>query len=422
MSEQSSRTTEKALAINLDPTTYGTIVEIGAGQEVARQFFQAGAAAGTIAKTMSAYDMKFSDEIYGAAPGNRYVSRARLDRMLEVEYQLVIERIQDQRPPDTRFFAFADSVAAQGFKKRADCHGWLGVRFQLKPKTPPDNIILHVRMFDDTNLKQQEALGILGVNLIYGAYNHTDQPVKLLAGLMDNLRRGRVEIDLIEFSGPNLGAIDNHLMALELVKAGLTRAVLFDPAGKVVSPADVIYKKRVLAMRGQFLTVEQQDIDRFSHAKQRFQTRTSGNTTEILSLAELTMAQMFDGQKISTTDFLERVNRLAESGYYVLISEFFRYFRLNQYLDRYSREPTAFVTDLEGFGEVFNEGYYDNIPGGILEALGQLFTPGTVLYVYTQGLPITLNELPVEDGVRPLLSYLHARGQIEIVDEDPSLG
>ncbi|MBT6095832.1 MAG: TonB-dependent receptor, partial [Rhodospirillaceae bacterium] len=271
MTENSSRTIEKALAINLDPTTYGTIVEIGAGQEVARWFFQAGAAAGTIAKTMSAYDMKFSDEIYGEAPDQRYVSRARLQRMLEREYELVISRIEEQRPDNSRFFAFANTVAAQGFKKRAECHGWLGVRLQSAPKAPPDDIIIHVRLLDETNLEQQEALGILGVNLIYGAFHHAETPEKLLVSLMDNLRWGRVEIDLVELNGPNLGAIDNRLMALELVKAGLTRAVLFDPNGNVVIPSDSLYKRRVLAMRGKFHIVEQSDIDLLSHARRRFQ-------------------------------------------------------------------------------------------------------------------------------------------------------
>lgn len=424
MSEDSSRTIEKALAVNLDPTTYGTIVEIGAGQEVARWFFQAGAAAGTVAKTMSAYDMKFSDEIYGEAPGGRYVSRARLRRMLEREYDLVISRIEKQRPDDTRFFAFADTVAAQGFKKRAECHGWLGVRLQLTPKSPPDDIIVHVRMLDETNLEQQEALGILGVNLIYGAFHYTDTPEKLLRSLMDGLRRGRIEIDLVELNGPTLGTIDNRLMALELVKASLTRAVLFDPDGRVVIPADALYRRRVLAMRGMFQTVEQRDIDLFTHAKMRFQRGTGGHDTEIISLAELTMAQLANDKKVDTTDFLARVNQLSDAGYHVLISEYFRYFRVRQYLGRYSREPVALVVDIESLGNIFCEDYYNGLSGGILEGLGQLFPDATVAYIYPQGLfpRLTgLDDLPVEDHLRPLLDYLHNRGQIVVVDDYEAL-
>jgi hypothetical protein len=424
VTEESSRTIEKALAVNLDPSTYGTIVEIGAGQEVARWFFQAGAAAGTIAKSMSAYDMKFSDEIYGAAPGQRYVSRARLQRMLEREYDLVISRIEDQRPDSTRFFAFANTVAAQGYKKRAECHGWLGIRLQRTAKAPPDDIIIHVRMLDETNIEQQEALGILGVNLIYGAFHYADTPEKLLRSLLDNLPWGRVEIDLIELHGPTLGSIDNRLMALELVKASLTRAVLFDPEGNVVNPADSLYRRRVLAMRGKFQTVEQRDIDLISHAKTLFLETTQSHDSEVLSLAELTMAQLANDKKVDTTEFLARVNRLSDAGYHVLISEFFRYFRVRQYLGRYTREPVAIVTDIEGLGDIFCEEYYEGLSGGILEGLGKLFPDSTVAYIYPQGQfagPNMVKGLPVADNLQLLLTYLQDRGQIVLVDDYDSL-
>ncbi|MEK9722715.1 MAG: hypothetical protein VW405_04420 [Rhodospirillaceae bacterium] len=413
-----TQTIEKALALNLDPTTYGTIVEIGAGQEVARWFFQAGAAAGTVAKTMSAYDMTFSDQIYGATPGNRYVSRARLERMLEREYDLVIERVEDERPDDTRFFAFANTVAAQGFRKRAECHGWLGVRLQREAKAEPDEIIVHVRMLDETNRRQQDALGVLGVNLIYGAFYLADQPEKLLRSLMDSLRWGRLEIDLVEFRGPTLKPASNRLMALELVKASLARAVLFDPDGNVVIPADSLYKHRVLAMRGQFLTVEQRDIDLFAHARARFQDRTADNDTPIISLAELTMAQM-EKHPVDTADFLHRVTQLAEAGYHVLISEYFRHFRVRQYLARYTREPVAFVTDRESFGDIFRADYYDGLAGGFLEGLGQTFPDPTYAFVYPDGPGRALgaDDLPLADEVRPLFDYLHARGQIVLVDD-----
>ena len=215
MSENTQSTIEKALAINLDSLSYGTLVEIGAGQEVARWFFQAGGAAGTVAKTMSAYDMKFSDEIYGVSTDRRYVSRARLERMLEREFDLLVSRVEDTRPEGSRFFAFADTVVARGYKKAGECHGWMGIRLQLTPKAPPDEIILHVRLLDDTNVEQQEALGIIGVNLIHAAFTHIDTPEGLMRRLTDNLKLGRIEIDLIEFRGPTLGRIDNRLMALE---------------------------------------------------------------------------------------------------------------------------------------------------------------------------------------------------------------
>jgi len=420
MAEDRSGTVEKALAINLDPLVYGTIVEIGAGQEVARWFFQAGAAAGTIAKTMSAYDMKVSDEIYGVADGQRYVSRSRLERMLEREYDLVVARVEDQRPEGTRFFAFADTVTAQGFQTRAECHGWMGIRLQLAPKAPPDEIILHVRMLDDTNLDQQEALGILGVNLIHGAFHLAETPELLLRGLMDNLRWGRLEIDLVEFRGPTLGVLDNRLMALELVKGSLARAVLFDPDGRVVIPADALYKKRVLAMRGTFHSVAQRDIDLFAHAKARFRGDTSDSGTEVLTMAEMTMAQLANDGQVDTVDFLARVDRLTGAGYHVLISEFFRHFRVRQYLGLYNREAVALVVDMEGLRDIFYEEYYDTLAGGLLESLGQLFPPATVAYVYPdegEERVADIANLPVADGIRPLLEFLQARDQIVLVDD-----
>ncbi len=420
MTEDSSRPIEKALSLNLDPLKYGTIVEIGAGQEVARWFFQAGAAAGTIAKTMSAYDMNFSDQIYGTAADGRYVSRSRLARMLEREFDLIVSRIEEHRPDESRFFSFANTVAAQGFNKRAECHGWMGIRLQSTPKAPPDDIILHVRLLDETNLDQQEVLGILGVNLIYGAYHYGDNPEKLLKSLVDGLRWGRVEVDLVELRGPTLGTFDNRLMALELVKASLTRAVLFDPEGQVVIPADALYGHRVLAMRGKFHTVEQADIDMFAHAKMRFDAATAGAEKPILSLAELTMAQLANDRKVDTSEFLSRVNRLSEAGYHVLISEFFRHFRVSQYLARYTREAVAMAMDIEGLADIFREDYYDGVTGGILEGLGQMFAKSTVAYVYPTGAYAalrTLEDLPVEDHLRPLLTYLHEGGQIKLVED-----
>jgi hypothetical protein len=420
MSEDPSRTIEKALSLNLDPLKYGTIVEIGAGQEVARWFFQAGAAAGTIAKTMSAYDMQISDQIYGVSADQRYVSRARLKSMLDHEFDLLTSRIGDHRPADSRFFAFANTVAAQGFNKRSDCHGWLGIRLQMTPQAEPDDIILHVQMLDETNLDQQEALGIFGVNLVYGAYHHLDDPKRFLKGLMDSLRWGRIEVDMIEMRGPNLGPFDDRLMALELVKEGLTRAVLFDPDGNVVIPAEGFYKRRVLAMRGKFHTIHQSDIDMFAHARHRFQEDYGKAAREDLCVTELTMAQFADDRKVDTGDFLARTDRLAAAGFFVLVSDFFRFFRVRQYFASYSKEAAAIVVDIEGLGHIFYESYYNGLKGGLLEGIGQLLPEATVIYVYPPyGTPsdFTLDDLPVEDNLRPLLEYLHSRGQIRLVDD-----
>ena len=418
MSEPVTSTIEKALAINLDPLHYGTIVEIGAGQEVARWFFQAGAAAGTIAKSMSAYDMVFSDEIYGASPDKRYVSRDRLERMLEREYELTVERVAGHRSEDTRYFAFANTVAAQGFHKRAECHGWLGIKLQTEAQAEPDEIILHVRMLDDTNLEQQEAIGILGVNLIHGAYHYADDPVKLINSLKDNLKWGRIEIDLIEFNGPKFDSIDNSLMALELVHASLVRAVLFSPEGKVVIPAEALYKHRVLAMRGKFETVEQQDIDRFTHAKARFEKREPTAKKKVISLAEVSMAQLANDETVDVETFLARVNKLCEAGYHVLISELYRYFRVRQFLARYTREEVALVSGAQGVHDIFHEENYEGLAGGVLEGLGQTFTDKTVAYIYPDDeKQLRISSLPVTDHMRPLVSYLHDNGQIELVKD-----
>lgn len=415
-------TMEKALAINLDQLKYGTIVEIGAGQEVARWFFQAGAAAGTVAKTMSAYDMKFSDEIYGTVAGGRYVSRPRLERMLEQEYDLIISRIEDHRPDDSRFFAFANTVAAQGFRKRSECHGWLGVRVQAEPHQEPDDIILHVRMLDDTNLEQQEALGILGVNLIYGAYTYTDSSERLLRSLMDNLKWGRVEIDLVEFRGPVLGQANNAQMALELVKASLTRAVLFNPDGDVMIPAEALYKKAVLGMRGDFQPLSDEERVRFSHARNKFCADTDCAEDETLFLAEMTMAEGANAGDIDTADFLARVRRLNDAGYYVLISEFFRYFRVRQYFSRYTEKPVGIVTDVRGFERIMGEEYYDGLDGGILEGLGKLFPADTTAYVYPGAgadRKAGFDTLNLAPHLRPLVDYLRERQQvIPVVDFD----
>jgi len=420
MLELPPTTIEKALTLNLDPLKYGTIVEIGAGQEVARWFFQAGAAAGTVAKTMSAYDMNFSDEIYGAAPGRRYVSRQRLEDMLAQEFDLVVSRVEDHRPDDSTFFAFANTVSTLGYKKREECHGWMGVRLQGSPKSEPDEIILHARLLDDTNLEQQEALGILGVNLIYGAFLYRDDPEKLLRSLMDNLKWGHVELDLVDLRGPTFDALDNRLMALELVKASLTRAVMFDPEGNVVIPADALYKRSVLALRSESEQLLEADLAIFRDAGERFKAITDDTQGEPLPLAEITMSELANDEQIDTGKFLTRVTEFCENGFYVLISEFFRYFRVRQYLSRYTARPVGIVTGVEGFQKIFREDYYEGVPGGILEGLGQVFPDPTVAFVYPgfeEEARVTLDDLHISGHLQPLLSYLRERGKVVPVDD-----
>src|ERR1700716_123133 len=278
-------TDKKAFQINLDAKKYGTFAEIGAGQEVARRFFHVGGAAGTVAKTMSAYDMTFSDAIYG--PADRYVSRIRLQTMLDHEYKLLIERLDQKLGGGRTFFVFADTVAARSFKQHNESHGWLGVRFQPEPRGEPSQIIIHVRMLDESNVDQQEALGIIGVNLLFGAFYHP-QPEKLIASLQENLDPNRVQIDLIKFSGPAYAGVDNRLMSLQLVSQGLTDAVIFTgDGGEMVQAADILYKKSILVERGSFRPVTYATNDMLNGARSAFLKQSGCSDEDLVVLMEM---------------------------------------------------------------------------------------------------------------------------------------
>src|SRR5437773_9228751 len=260
-------TDEKALRINLDAARYGTFAEIGAGQEVARRFFRVGGAAGTIAKTMSAYDMTFSDAIYG--PADRYVSLVRLQTMLDHEFNLLIERLDEKFGAEKTFFVFGDTIAARRVKERNESHGWLGVRFQSQPRGQPNQIIIHVRLLDEANIDQQEAIGVIGVNLLHGAF-YCSQPEKLISLLQQNLPPERIEVDMIKFSGPLFQKVDNRLISLQLVSQGLTNAVMFKADGETVQPAEIFYKKAILVERGSFRPVTYATNDMLDGARRVF--------------------------------------------------------------------------------------------------------------------------------------------------------
>src|SRR5947208_14927104 len=293
-------TNKKAFQINLDAKKYGTFAEIGAGQEVARRFFRVGGAAGTVAKTMSAYDMTFSDAIYG--PADRYVSRVRLHTMLDHEYNLLIERLDRKFGAEKAFFVFADTVAARSFKQRSESHGWLGVRFQSQPRAQPSQIIIHVRMLDQTNVEPQEALGVIGVNLLYGAFYHR-QPEKLIASLQENLPSGRIEVDMIKFSGPIFQSVDNRLMSLQLVSQGLTNAVMFKADGETVQPAEVFYKKAILVERGNFRPLTYATNDMLDGARRVFLKHCDCREGDIAVLMEMTLENLLAYGDVDHADF-----------------------------------------------------------------------------------------------------------------------
>src|SRR3954451_10984527 len=402
-------TNKKAFQINLDAKKYGTFAEIGAGQEVARRFFHVGGASGTIAKTMSAYDMTFSDAIYG--PTDRYVSRVLLRTMLDHEYSLLHERLDIKIGEQRQFFVFADTVAARSFKLHNESHGWLGVRFQTQTRKDPSEIIIHVRMLDEANVDQQEALGVIGVNLLYGAFYYHTQPEKLISSLQENLAPGRLEVDMIKFSGPAFQEVDNRLMSLQLVSQGLTSAVMFTADGETIQPAEIFYKKAILIERGSFRPVTYATNDMLDGARQVFLKESHASEEDLVVLMEMTLENLLAEGQLNHVDFLARIDILGALGRTVLISKFGEYYRLAGYLSRYTSRMVGLVMGVPSLMEIFDEKYYLNLEGGILEALGRMFKGGLKLYVYpmideaTQAL-VTAKKLEVARNLRSLYLYL----------------
>ncbi|MCB0349022.1 MAG: hypothetical protein KDD37_09300, partial [Bdellovibrionales bacterium] len=317
---QQTSTLQKAFEINLEESVYGTFAEIGAGQEVARQFFEAGKASRTVAKTISAYDMVFSDSIYGKEPSGRYVCQNRVETMLSYEFDLLIERLQKIRGDSTRFFSFANTVTTGSKTRKIDSHGWMGVRFQLKPNGPINQIVAHIKMKNRSNSLQREALGIVGVNLIHAAYNHIENPEQFILSLIDNLDLSRIEIDMIDFQGEDLKHIDNRLMSLKLVANRLTNAALFSPDGKVLHVADVLFKKPLVLLRGSFSPVTNIHVDMIGSALKEVKKT---NKTEPVVFLELNIHDLIQDGKFNNSNFLERVDVLQTLGHPVLISNFF---------------------------------------------------------------------------------------------------
>src|SRR6202451_2030147 len=280
-------TNQKALKINLDPLFYGAFAEIGAGQEVARWFFKVGGAAGTISKSMSAYDMAVSDAIYGRC--KRYVSRERLQSMLDREHSLNLERLRPSRGDTTAFFVFADTVAARNFQGTNECHGWMGVKYQAHPRDDDSQILIHIRMLDQENSLQQEVLGIVGVNLLYAAFFLHHKPDLMVESLLDNLSTQRIEIDMIEFSGIEFRHVDNRVMSLKLVQLGLSGAAMFGPSGEVLQPSEILRKRPILVERGSFRPVTKVNMDMVRCAHQRFVAEPEVKDKEVVQLMEITM-------------------------------------------------------------------------------------------------------------------------------------
>ncbi len=402
-------TQQKAQQVNFDRSKYGAFAEIGAGQEVARWFFRAGGAAGTISKSMSAYDMAVSDAIYG--PADRYVSRQRLNKMLEHEYELMYERLAKQRGASTKFFVFADTVAARSYTRKEDGNGWMGIRFQTEPLAPPNDIIIHVRLLDQDNLLQQEALGVVGVNLIYGAMYLHEHPEKLIRTLLDNLSTNRVEVDMIKFSGPVFATVDNRVMSLQLVEQGLTNAAMFNADGEVVNAADMLYKKPILIERGSFRPITKTTLHMLQSAMAQFVQEPQVQGEEVVVLFEMTLKNLTDSGTIDHKDFLERVDMLGAVGKTVIVSNYAEYHRLASYLFRYTKKLVGVVMGVPTLKELFEEKYYADLEGGILESFGRLFKNDLKLYAYphkdsANNCILTANNLRVAPHLLHLYAYL----------------
>lgn len=408
---------QKALAINLDPTIYGTFAEIGAGQETVRHFFRAGGASQTIAKAMSAYDKDFSDAIYGKETKNRYVTQNRLRKMLRYEVALIEERLNRENNPGKRFFSYANTVTTINFNKTLKGHGWVGLRFQLHETEDYSEIVFHVKFKENDATLQQETLGSLGVNLIYGAYNLSDNPRKLIESLYDDISTDNVEIDMIDFNGPAFTYVDNRLMSLQLVKSGMTDAVIFNSEGNNMLPADILYKKNIFAVRGSFRPVTLVNIDMFEKGLEMFMNDSNCGHEETVVLFEITISNLRAAGYIDERDFLDRVDVLAKLGYTVIISNFSEYYRLIDYFANYTNGKIGVAMGVNNLLDVFDEKYYKNLSGGILEAFGKFFKQDMRVYLYPYKDPethesLTSNNLKVQDNLKELYKYFKLNQRI----------
>ncbi len=425
MEKNALDTYQKALAFNMDKAPYGTIAEIGAGQETSRWFFKVGGAAASIAKTMSAYDMKFSDSIYG--PCKRYVSRERLQAMLDKEYKLVIDRLDSLRGSECTFYAFANTVSTYSYTQQRAGNGWLGIRFQTNPQEPASQIDLHVVLKGNSNTQDQDALGILGVNLIYGAHYHYRDPISLLTSLMDDLSSESLEIDMIDFDGPAFASIDNRLMALYLVKYGLTHAAMFNASGKLVQPSDALYKKSVLVERSLFRPPTKLTMNIMDSAYEAFIEEPDVDHDSVVALSEMTLHNLRDRDgdclesDVDIEDFLQRAEILCALGKNVLISNYGEFYKLAQYLYSQTNKPIAIALGIPNLLNIFTEHYYDDLDGGILEAFGRLFRNDMRLYVCPQidpvnGELVTVENVQIENHLRHLYRHLIENDYIRPLD------
>lgn len=414
--EQIPSITDKALRINLNDNIYGTFAEIGAGQETVRHFFRAGGSSGTIAKAMSAYDKDFSDAIYGIEEDGRYVTESRLRKMLNHEVELIEQRLNREKHPSKMFFSYANTVATIDFAKQFKGHGWVGVKYQIDSDEAYNEILLHIR-FKETDAKlQQETLGKLGVNLIYGAFYKYNDPKKLLRYLYDHIDKDQLEIDTINFSGPRFANVDNRLMSLQLVKNGMTDAVMFDPTGKNVLPAAILYKKNILALRGSFRPVTKVNMDMYEKSLQMFVDGNKVKKENTLVVFEITLSNLRSDGEIDERDFMDRAELLCSLGQTVMISNFQEYYKVVEYFSNYTKARMGLALGVNNLVDVFDEKYYRHLSGGILEAFGKLFYRDLKVFLYPMedeyGNVLNSQNLKVHPRMKELYKFFAYNGKV----------
>jgi len=413
------KTEQKALDINLNDRIYGTFAEIGAGQEVARHFFQVGAAAGTIAKTMSAYDKTYSDRIYGEDDNRRYVSETRLYKMLDHEYKLIEERLMDTRP-DTNFFVFADTVSAINYARTIKGNGWIGMRFQHYPMSEPNDVVMHVKMLDKNNRQQQEAIGILGVNLVYACYHYRDNQEEFVQSLIDGLK-SRVSIDMIRTSGPAFQHYDNRLLCLYMVKYNLTDVAMFNSDKLSIHASESLYRKDVMVVRGHFRPPTLVTEDAFNKSFAQFKSEEGVEPEKCRLLAEITLDNLLRFGPLDDQDFLDRTEMLVAMGHTVIISDCSNHQKLINYLSDYKINRLGIVIGVHELKDIIEEKYDHNKDGRLLTAFGELFSRNITVYAYPAmekegDALIGIKDLPVQDGIRFLYQHLLDNQQVREIE------
>jgi len=417
---------QKALEVNLNPETYGTFAEVGAGQEVVRHFFRAGGASGTIAKAMSAYDKDFSDAIYGKEANGRYVCESRLKNMINHEYGLITERLNREKHPNKRFFSFANNVETINFSKTNDGHGWMGLRFQLCPNSKPNDVILHYLLHEREAKQQQESAGILGVNLLHGCMLHSDNPKMIIKKLFDNISKGHLEINMIQMNGPDFDYVDNRLLSLYLVKERMTDAVIFSPDGVNLQPSDILYKKNILAIRGSFRPVTKVNIDMIKNGYNKFILENRVQKEDLQVLFEITLSNLSSEGEIDEQDFLDRADILCSLGQTVLVSNYQRYYKLLDYFSRFTKKRMGIIMGVPNLKQIFEEKYYRHLNGGILEAFGRMFNRDLKIYLYPyqkqkEGEITNSKNINIHPRFRSLYDYLIFNQRIIDIEYDPKV-